>query len=673
MAESATRGAPRPIWRPGSLASLLRAASRPLRWSSGALLLATALHVDRLPPWCTIAVLGLAAWRIAAETRPRILPGTPLRSAIAVVLLLAVGGQFSGVSGLAAGTSLLACMGGLKLLETRARRDHYVVLGVALFLILAACLDRQGLPRLPLYIGAVWLSCAALAVAGSPEAPLAGRAALGLAGRALGWSLPLALLLFVFFPRVQGQVWALPGTGAGVTGLGNEMSPGAISELTTSYDPAFRARFAGRPPPARALYWRGPVLQNFDGYTWKREPRSIYRQAPLRYLGAPFRYRITLEPHQRNWWYALDMPSGSPEREVVFTWDYMLATRRPVRQAVSYELASHLEVRATEPLSPLQRRLALQLPPGRNPRSLALGRELRAASADEAAFVAALLERFRSGGFAYTLTPPKLDLDSVDDFMFNTRRGFCGHYASAFVSLARAGGVPARVVTGYQGGEWNPIGAYYIVRQSDAHAWAEVWLEGRGWTRVDPTGVVAPERLDRGMVATLPDAISTTDRMLREIGWLADARLGWDTINTWWKDRVIEFDLRAQFALLSRLGFESPGLAQLGAIVAGGLLAWLSWLLLRLGRMAPPRDADPLQRAWRRLCARLAALGLARHVAEGPLDYARRIRAERPRLDPQVSEAIEAYAKLRYGPAPAATEVVELARRLTRLSLRELT
>lgn len=671
MAEAAARLSSGLGRRGAALRALLVAAPRPLRWSSGALLVAVSLHVDRLPLWCTLAVLGLAGWRLAASSRPRLLPGTVSRSIIALALLIAVGGQFNGVSGLTAGTSLLACMGGLKLIETRARRDHYVVLGVALFLILAACLDRQGLTRLPLYALAVWLCCGALAIAGTPEAPLAGRAAFGLAGRALGWSLPLALVLFVFFPRVQGQVWALPGTGAGVTGLGNEMSPGAISELTTSYDPAFRARFVGRPPPARALYWRGPVLQNFDGYTWKREPRSIYRQSPLRYLGTPYRYRITLEPHQRNWWYALDTPTGSPERNVVFTWDYMLATRQPVRQAVGYELTSHIEVRATEPLTPLQRRLALQLPAGRNPRSLALGRELRAASADDAAFVATLLERFRSGGFAYTLTPPKLDLDSVDDFIFNTRRGFCGHYASAFVALARAGGLPARVVTGYQGGEWNPIGAYYIVRQSDAHAWAEVWLEGRGWTRIDPTGVVAPDRLERGMVATLPEAISNTDRMLRDIGWLADARLGWDTLNTWWKDHVIEFDLRDQFALLSRLGFDAPGLAQLGAIVAGALLAWLGWLLARLGRMAPPRDLDPLQRAWRRLCARLAANGVPHQPAEGPLDFARRIRVERPTLDPEVSAAVETYARLRYGPAVDAAEVAAFVRRLQRLPLRE--
>ncbi|MCU0758160.1 MAG: DUF3488 and transglutaminase-like domain-containing protein [Steroidobacteraceae bacterium] len=644
---------------------------RPLLWSTGVLLAAVALHVDRLPPWCTLVILGLAGWRLVLALRGRAPPGAVPRTAIGVLLLVSVAYQFSGVSGLAGGSALLAGMGALKLLETRSRRDHFVVIGVSLFLVLAACLDRQALPRLPLYVAVTWLVCTAMAIVGTPQVPLAARAATSLAGRALALSLPVAIALFVFFPRVQGQVWALPGSGAGVTGLSNEMSPGAISELTTAYDPAFRARFSGRPPPARELYWRGPVLQNFDGYTWRREPRSIYRQSPLRYLGTGYRYRITLEPHQRNWWFALDLPVASPDREVRFTWDYMLVSLQPVRQPVSYEARSHTVVRATEPLTPLQRRLALQLPPGRNPRSVALGRALRAQVADDAAFVQALLALFRDGGYAYTLTPPKLDLDSVDDFLFNTRRGFCGHYASAFATLARAAGLPARVVTGYQGGEWNPIGAYFIVRQSDAHAWAEVWLEERGWTRIDPTAVVAPERLDRGFFEALPGAVSTTDRMLREIGWLADARLAWDTLNTWWKDEVVEFDLGSQLSLLSRLGFDSPRLSQLGALLAGAVLAWLGWILLRFGRMERRRDADALARAWRRLGERLAAAGAGREAAEGPVDYAARLRATRPVLGERVGPLLEQYARLRYGPAPAAGEVAAFARAVRALALRE--
>jgi protein-glutamine gamma-glutamyltransferase len=638
---------------------------RALFWTTGVFIGTVLLHVDRLPPWCSVAVLALAAWRAGTALRGRPLPGRVARLLIGAALLLAVALQFSTVSGLGAGTSLLAGMGALKLLETRARRDYYVVLGVSLFLVVAACLDRQSLLRVPLYVGAVWLTCAALAIVGTPHVQLGTRAALGLAGRTLGFALPIALALFLFFPRLQGQVWALPATGAGVTGLSNEMSPGAISELSSSY-----VRFFGRIPAPRDMYWRGPVLQNFDGYTWRREPRSFYRQSPLRYLGDAYRYRVTLEPHQRSWWFALDTPTGSPDRGVVFTYDYQLVASRPVTQPVSYELNSHTSTRASEPLSALQRRLALQLPAGRNTRSVALARELRAAAPDEAGFVRAVLDRFRTGGYSYTLTPPRLDLDSIDDFLFNTRQGFCGHYASAFATLARAAGLPARVVTGYQGGEWNPIGAYYIVRQSDARAWAEVWLEGRGWTRVDPTSVVAPDRLSRGFFESMPGGVSQTDRMLREIGWLADARLAWDTVNTWWKGQVLEFDLRSQLGLLSRLGFDSPRVAQLAWLMAGALVAWLAWIALRLGRMERRRDGDALARAYRLLCERLAAQGLPREPSEGPLAYAMRIATLRPRLAAQLQPVLESYARLRYGPDPDPAELRGFTARVRRLSLR---
>jgi transglutaminase-like putative cysteine protease len=644
--------------------------SRALLWTGGAFAAAVLLHVDRLPPWCSLAVLALTAWRATLALRHRPLPGNLLRVLVGALLLLAVAAQFSTISGLAAGSSLLAGMGALKLLETRARRDYYVVIGVALFLVLAACLDRQSLLRVPLYVGAVWLVCAALAIVGTPQAQLGARAAVSMAGRSLAYALPIAIGLFLFFPRVQGQVWALPGAGAGVTGLSNEMSPGAISELSSSYEPAFRVRFSDRIPAPRDMYWRGPVLQNFDGYTWRREPRSFYRQSPLQYLGDPIRYRVTLEPNQRNWWFALDTPTGSPERGVVFTHDYQLVALRPVTQPVSYELTSHTATRAVEPLSPLQRRLALQLPAGRNGRSVALARQLRSQAADETAFVRAVLELFRGGGYVYTLTPPRLDLESIDDFLFNTRQGFCGHYASAFATLARAAGLPARVVTGYQGGEWNPIGAYYIVRQSDAHAWAEVWLDGRGWTRVDPTSVVAPDRLNRGFFESMPGGVSQTDRLLREIGWLADARLAWDTVNTWWKGEVIEFNLRSQLGLLSRLGFDSPRIAQLGALLAAALLAWLAWIGLRFGRMPPPRDRDALGRAYRRLGQRLAAVGLPRDASEGPLAYAERIAGLRPALAAELRPVLESYARLRYGPDPDPAELQAFPRRARRLRLR---
>lgn len=632
------------------MADLAGVRDRPLRWSIGAYLAAVALHVDRLPLWCVVAIALIAAWRAVAAFVAFDLPRRLIRLALGAGLLIAVALQFNAISGLAAGTALLAAMGAVKLLETQARRDHYIVIGVALFLLIAATLDRQDLPRLALYGAHLWLCCTTLAIVGTPEAGLDARAAFRLAGRALAWGVPLMLLLFLFFPRVQGRIWSLPAGGSAVTGLGNEMSPGSISELSESDDPAFRVNFIGDRPPSQALYWRGPVLHDFDGYTWRREQGRIYRSATLRYLGPAYRYRITLEPHRQRWWFALDLPTGAPREGVFFTFDYQLIGLEPVTQAVSYEMTSHIDYRSDDQASLLARRIDLQLPQRRNPRSIAWAKRERARAGSDRAFVERVLGLFRDGGYVYSLTPPRLDLDSVDDFLFRTRTGFCGHYASAFVTLMRAAGIPARVVTGYHGGEWNPIGQYLIVRQSDAHAWAEIWIDGRGWTRFDPTGVVAPDRLQRAALDRIAVLSEGADPLIAELGLWQRTVLTWDTVNTWWKLRVLEFDLRSQLQLMQDLGFERPGLRQLGWLTVAGLALWLLSVGLRFSRAARAPRGDRLTRLYRRLCARLAAQGLERAPDEGPLDYAARIARERPDYAADVVPLLREYAAARYGP-----------------------
>ena len=263
------------------------------------------------------------------------------------------------------------------------------------------------------------------------------------------------------------------------------------------------------------------MLQDFDGYTWFRKPGRFHTQQKLDFLGTRYAYRVTLEPHSNPWWFALDMVQSSPSRQVMYTADYQLIAMEPVTRQTTYDAVSYTHTRSRDKLSPMTRRLNLALPESRNSRSEKFARAMHAQAGSDMAYISAVLEYFRSNGFEYTLTPPRLDYDSVDDFMFNTRKGFCGHFASAFTDLMRAAGVPARVVTGYLGGEWNPFGEFFIVRQSDAHAWSEVWLDGRGWVRVDPTAVVAPERLHRGIFDLLPGSVSTPERLIRGFPWLA--------------------------------------------------------------------------------------------------------------------------------------------------------
>jgi transglutaminase-like putative cysteine protease len=283
---------------------------------------------------------------------------------------------------------------------------------------------------------------------------------------------------------------------------------------------------------------------------------------------------------------------GSPGPGVHYTDDYQLIADQPVSQSLSYDATSCAHVRTTEPLAPAARLNDTELPQGQNPRTLALALQLRRRAGSDIAFVQAALAFLRTGGFTYSLTPPPLGPDPVDDFLFDTRTGFCGHYASAFVDMMRAGGVPARVVTGYLGGEWNPYDDMLTVRQSDAHAWAEVWLADRGWTRVDPTAVVAPERLYRGILDLLPSGISAPERLLHTWPWLNTALQRWDALNGWWNERVVGFNYRSQLNLLSALGFHSPELRDAGWVFAATLLAWLAWLSWQIGRQqrAPPPD-----------------------------------------------------------------------------------
>jgi len=631
---------------------------RPLVWSTAAFLGGVLLHLQRLPFWATAIAVLCAAWSLAGHANRMRLPGRTVRTALALALLAAVIALFHTLNGLEAGTALLTLMGSVKLLETDTRRDRYILIGAAIYLLLAACLSRPSLAFAPLYAADAWLCCSALIAAAHPDSSLGNRAAMMLAARSLLLALPLAVLGFLFFPRLTGSLWALPEDGRAVTGLSDTLTPGAISDLSESSRPAFRAWFDGPPPPPEERYWRGPVLYDFDGSTWSRPPPWPFPSqgtlAATRPAGSPdsaahrYRYRITLEPSSGPWWLALDTVLSAPPGARL-TSDHVLVGDTPVTRPITYTAVSETPMQRSRPLTPRMRLQDLWLPPRRNPRSIALARRMRRRAGSDAAFLAAVLDYFRKGGFEYSLTPPRLGTNSVDDFLFDTRRGFCGHFASAFVTLMRAGGVPARLVTGFLGGEWNPIGGYLLVRDSDAHAWAEVWLEGRGWRRVDPTAVVAPERLYRNIDAFLPDAQSAPLRLVLDMPWIAVARDAWDAADAWWIGQVIGFNARSQLALLERLGISSPRTRDLVWILALSLAAWLAATAWQLGRLPRSGRRDRTARSYERLCRKLARAGAPRRADEGPMAYADSVARRRPDLASTARVLLTSYAELRYG------------------------
>ena len=633
------------------------AAFRRLAWATGGLVAALGPHLLRLKPWVSGVVLAACAWRLLAERRGWRLPPPLVRVMVAGIVTAGVFLSYSTITGLDGGTALLALMSALKLLEARTARDHTVLIFIGWFLCLASLLYAQDLGTAAWVLPTLWLLAAALLVVsrrgedGPPLRPFRTTGAMLLKGA------PVALVLFAFFPRLAGGFWGAPSGERALTGLAEEMSPGDISDLTLNDVVAFRARFAGALPPPRERYWRGLVFSHFDGYTWSRgEAQSFFRQ-PAAPAGAAIDYTVTLEPTGQQMLFALDMVDRWPTGIARQSWDYSLRTAKPVNAVLRYDARSHPRYRAGERLPAALRNLNLQLPPGTNPRTTELAQRLRASVQTDPEYIRAVLDMFRGQSFYYTLAPPGLAQDSVDDFLFNTRRGFCGHFASAFTALMRAAGIPARVVAGYQGGDWNPVGEYLIVRQSHAHAWSEVWLPGRGWSRFDPTAAVAPERIERGIEASAAGSELLERGLMTDAGLAWQVRMLWDNVNAEWNDWVVRFDRATQDRILSELGFRDPGWLAFATVLAAGLGLAVAVLALWLAFEFRPRGSDPVVAAYRRFVRRLAREGIEIGIGESPRNFAKRVRRLRPDLAVRALAITESYLRLRYLPDPLAEDL----------------
>jgi protein-glutamine gamma-glutamyltransferase len=627
------------------------------------------------PAWCVLIALAAAAWRILValgHIKPvKRIPGMRfMLGAVTAALVIAVAVNFRTLNGLAAGTALLLVMGALKLLESRSRRDDGIVTGVALFMVLASALAAQSLMRMPLYLLTLWGACAAIALIADHGGALAPRAALRLSARALAMSVPLAAACFVFFPRLEGQFWALQRSNEATTGLTDEMSPGNISRIAADYEPAFRVRFDGPRPPQSSLYWRGIVLNDFDGFTWRRDPLKYYPSVPVEMLGEPLRYRITLEPSNQRWLFALDTVDRVSRQDVrMARQDRQLTMMEPITSVLTYDATSYLATRRAGELSKFGRRFETMLPLERNPRARSLALDLRARTRSDAEFARAVLDWFRDNGLEYTIEPGVTTIDSVDTTLFDSKRGFCGHFASAYATMMRAAGVPARIVTGYLGGEWNPVGEYFIVNQSDAHAWTEIWLDESGWTRIDPTAVVAPERLTRGIADLLADSMPATTVFMHS-EWVNRLRHLWDGAGHWWQERVVDFNLRAQMDLLRRLGIDTPSWQHLGWAFTVGLLTWIAWVSLTLRRSVARAKPDRIGRAWIRATRKLARVAPARAPAEGPMEFAQRVGTQRPDLAERIVALAAMYARLRFGRDASHQDVARFEREVRNLAVR---
>ena len=612
----------------------------------GALALAFAPHFLRVPLFVGGFVCAAWAYALGMQYRGWAVPPRWLRVILALACLVAVFAYYGRSFGRDGGVALLSLMLGLKAVESKSVRDMLAMLFLAYFVVVTNVLYTQGLVMSSYMVFSVLVVTAALVHLHSERSGLFPDVRRGAV--LLAQSLPLAVLLFVFFPRLPGALWGVQDDrDEGVSGFSETLEPGSVSTLTLSNEVAFRVDFEGAVPDREGLYWRGLVLDTFDGSTWSRKKNFELadRDAPL----PPGRvaYALTLEPHGKEWVFALDVPVAVP-RGTVLRSDRTVASLRSVRSRMRFDLVSAPAAPVSAPGPEWT-----ALPEGGNPRAREMARDWAADGLGTGAMVAAALDFFRDNGFAYSLRPGVMEGDIVDEFLFASRRGYCEHYASALTFLLRAAGVPARVVVGYQGGETNPMGEYLIVRQSDAHAWVEVWGGGR-WRRVDPTSVVSPERLSVGAeVVTSPQGrgvvVPEGLRVLRTVGRMF--RLGWDAANNSWNQWVLGFSHDRQRSLWQRLGFDPStrqGALRLAALLAAGLalvLGMVFWFMLR----SRARELDRAAQLYDRFCRRMQRAGLPRGAAEGPVDYAARIARERPELGPDARRVVDAYVDLRYG------------------------
>ncbi len=655
-----------------SVFSITRSRSRTInrtdiQWLTVLMLLAQLPHALYLPWWigiCGLAIVGsyFLAWHASDDRWLVLIKKTHVFSLVALLAAVAVRLHYGYFLGRDPCVAFLFLLTACKFAESRNHKDASLLICLCGFLLLTQYFYSQNILAGLFSLPAVIAIGGCLYTLGNHQSSVPVGSKLKLVTKLLLQGIPVAALLFFLFPRLPGPLWSLPDDARAQTGLSNTMTPGSISDLSKSDEVAFRVEFDGNIPNHQDLYWRGPVLTRFDGREWSMQ----HRLRAIKLPPAPessISYTVTLQPNYQRWLFALDMPTSLPRQITANTGSGLQQSSvdEPGQGQPLARLTNDRQLLSNKPVSSIIRYRQQSTPSGhfadydassvantqiagQNAKADAFARKTRSNSASDAAYVEKVLQWFREEPFHYTLQPPLLGHSPIDEFLFESRRGFCEHYASAFTYLMRAAGVPARVVTGYQGGQMNED--YMIVRQSDAHAWSEVWING-SWNRVDPTAAVAPSRVQSGLADSLSSNEPIPSLARKSAGWLRQMQLQWDSLNHDWHRLVVDFNNESQLAIWQKLGFSTPKPWQVVVIV---LLFTGIWCLLILRiKLSLPRRKEASQKLWHNYCRRLARAGLPIGKTEGPADYQQRVMARWPEHQPVLGPLTSNLIQLRYG------------------------
>ena len=582
-----------------------------------------------VPLWCSVLAASVLMWRgwLAIQGQP--LPGKWWLLGLLALTITATVFSYRTVLGRDAGVTLLVVLITLKTLELRARRDAFVVFFLGFFCMLSNFFYSQSLlTAFSMLIGLMGL----LTVLVNAHMPV-GRPPLSAAAKTAGWmtllGAPIMLVLFLLFPRMA-PLWGGPSDAmTGRSGLSPDMRVGSIAKLALDDTVAMRLKFQGETPPPSAMYFRGPVLSSFDGTEWRSPSAGNLARSGVKsnlaVSGTPYRYQVTMEPSSRTWLMLMEAAPEAPDipgYRAAMQDDLQWLTGQPVSDLIRFNATSYPSFQH----GPTTRVPGLlefvDLPPGSNPRTQALAAQIQAdpRNTSTALLIRDVMSRLRTGGYTYTLEPGQYGLNTADEFFFDRKEGFCEHIASSFVILMRAMNVPARIVTGYQGGELNSVDGFWVVRQSDAHAWAEVWQEGQGWVRVDPTSAVSPGRIGNFQRLSIPRGVMSQTLSNLSPGLSAQLRATWEAVNNSWNQRILNYTQGKQLNLLKNLGFKSPSWEDLSyvliAVVVLASLAGAGWTLYERAQH------DPWQRLLARARKQLAQMGVPSTTATSPRQLA---------------------------------------------------
>ena len=616
------------------------------------------LYIVTILLWFTLHTLGIIP-----------LPGRLIRFALVIIALAVLVMNYGLLFSQKASLSLLSMMVCLKFLEIHNeldRRNIFLVIFLGFFILITHFLHSQDIMlSLFVFLNSIILTLMLSTFNRKPQNALPFRDNIRLITHLLAKALPIAIILFLFFPRIPGPLWSLPDDGqSSTTGLSGEMYPGSVSELVDSDEIAFRVDFQGLIPSADKLYWRGPVLSETDGFLWSQKNHKALKKAfseVVKNTGDPVSYTITLEAHQQKWLFALEMPAkiqGDTIEGFYLNTDLQILNKNNIHQLTQYHVTTVTQF-LLDQVTKDELKLALNFPPSSNPRTYELGRQWQAKFNNHKQIVSAGLNYFKNKPFYYTKKPDVMIDNPSDQFLFDKQRGFCEHYASSFVLLMRSAGVPARVVTGYQGIEKNDVGNYYIVRQSNAHAWAEVWLEGDGWLRVDPTAMIPADRIEEDIFQTnlerlsfsalnIPNLPDLSARQKTAVyNFYKQLKQSIDNIKHSWNNWILGYDKTKQSLLLKIMGLNANWQTLILLLLGGMISLVIIFQLIHFYQQH--QKTDKIYQNYLKFIKKLNQAGMSVQISEGPEAIKLQAIKQFPQQSLLIQAIINDYIQIRYG------------------------